>query len=149
MKRSHAIGLGALEALVVVAWVVQARSRADLALAAAHAAQGSRVLETRLGPIEVQQAGLIDDTRLGKRLAPYPLEAIRAPTLAISARDDGFGTYDGARYVASRVPGARFIGYDSGGHLLAGHDDETRRTIVDWLSQAVSSGADGMRDTRS
>jgi hypothetical protein len=57
MKRSRAIGLGALEALVAVAWVVQARLRADLALAAAHAAQGSRVLETRLGPIEVQQAG--------------------------------------------------------------------------------------------
>jgi hypothetical protein len=52
-------------------------------------------------PVSARAAGLIDDTRLGQSLAPYPLETIRAPTLAISARDDGFGTYDGARHVAS------------------------------------------------
>jgi 2-hydroxy-6-oxonona-2,4-dienedioate hydrolase len=100
-------------------------------------------------PVSARAAGLIDDTRLGKRALRPNRSRRSAPTLAIGARDDGFGTYDGARYVASRIPGARFIGYDSGGHLLVGHDDETRRTIVDWLSQAVSSGADGMRDTRS
>src|SRR5690606_35836557 len=44
-------------------------------------------------PLSLRAAGLRDDTRLGKRLQPAALEAIRAPTLLVSARDDGFGTY--------------------------------------------------------
>jgi pimeloyl-ACP methyl ester carboxylesterase len=52
------------------------------------------------------------------------LETIRAPTLCISARDDGFGTYESARYCAAHIPGARFLGFDSGGHLLLGHRAE-------------------------
>jgi 2-hydroxy-6-oxonona-2,4-dienedioate hydrolase len=99
-------------------------------------------------PVSARAAGLVDDTRLGKSLSAYPLESIRAPTLAISARDDGFGTFAGAQHVASRIPGARFIGYERGGHLLVGRDNEMRRTIVDWL-QAVSAPADGVHNTRN
>lgn len=84
-------------------------------------------------PVSARAAGLLDDTRLGKGLKPYPLESIWAPTLAISARDDGFGTFAGAQYTASRIPGARFIGYEQGGHLLIGHDEDTRRAIVEWI----------------
>ncbi|MBS0614020.1 MAG: alpha/beta hydrolase [Proteobacteria bacterium] len=81
-------------------------------------------------PVSLRAAGLRDDTRLGKSLKPYALEAIRAPTLAISARDDGFGTYANARYAASRIPHARFIGFENGGHLLVGHDDEVLAEIA-------------------
>ena len=71
-----------------------------------------------------------DDTRLGKSLGPYALSSIRAPTLVVSARDDGFGTYAGAQYTASGIPGAKFIGFDAGGHLLVGHDEAVRNEIV-------------------
>lgn len=84
-------------------------------------------------PVSLRAAGLADDTRLGKGLQPYPLERIRAPTLAISARDDGFGTFAGAQYIASRIPAARFIDYDTGGHLLIGHGEKVRAAIVAWL----------------
>lgn len=84
-------------------------------------------------PVSARAAGLLDDTRLGKGLKPYPLETIRAPTLAISARDDGFGTFAGTQYTASRIPGARFIGHEQGGHLLIGHDEDTRAAIVEWI----------------
>jgi 2-hydroxy-6-oxonona-2,4-dienedioate hydrolase len=55
------------------------------------------------------------------------------PTLVVSARDDGFGTYAAAQYTASRIPGAKFMGFDSGGHLLVGHDDAVRGAIVELL----------------
>ena len=48
----------------------------------------------------------------------------------VSARDDAFGTYAGAQYTAGRIPGARFIGFDTGGHLLVGHDEAVRNEIV-------------------
>jgi pimeloyl-ACP methyl ester carboxylesterase len=84
-------------------------------------------------PVSSRAAGLRDDTRLGKRLGPYALESIRVPTLVVSARDDGFGTYAGAGYTASRIPGATFIGFDDGGHLLVGHDEAVRAAIVKLL----------------
>jgi pimeloyl-ACP methyl ester carboxylesterase len=77
--------------------------------------------------------GLRDDTQLGKRLRPYALENIRVPTLVVSARDDGFGTYAAAEFTAVRIAGAKFIGYERGGHLLIGHDEEIRREIVKLL----------------
>jgi hypothetical protein len=51
----------------------------------------------------------------------------------VSARDDGFGTYAGAQYTASRIAGAKFMGFDRGGHLLVGHDDAVRAAIVELL----------------
>jgi pimeloyl-ACP methyl ester carboxylesterase len=87
-------------------------------------------------PVSQRALGLRDDTRLGKSLPPVALQTIRVPTLAISARDDGFGTYAGAEHTASGIPGARFIGYDSGGHLLVDRDDAVREAIIGWLRLA-------------
>jgi 2-hydroxy-6-oxonona-2,4-dienedioate hydrolase len=101
-------------------------------VAGASAAERARVddLADRILPVSARAAGLRDDTRLGKGLGPYALDAIRAPTLVVSARDDGFGTYAAAQYTAGRIPGARFIGFDDGGHLLVGHDAAVRAEIV-------------------
>jgi pimeloyl-ACP methyl ester carboxylesterase len=93
-------------------------------------------LAGRILPVSARAAGLRDDTRLGKRLGPYALETIRAPTLVVSARDDGFGTHAAAQYTASRIPGARFVGFDHGGHLLVGHDAAVRAGIVKLLAHS-------------
>lgn len=93
-------------------------------------------LAERILPVSARAAGLRDDTRLGKRLGPYALEAIRAPTLVVSARDDGFGTYAAAQYIASRIPGAKFLGFDHGGHLLVGHDAAVRADVLELLSDS-------------
>jgi len=105
---------------------------------AASAQEQARVVSMaeRILPVSQRAVGLRDDTRLGKSLRPAALETIRVPTLAISARDDGFGTYAGAQYTVSRIPGARFIGYDSGGHLLVGRDEAVRDAIAGWLHAA-------------
>ena len=107
-------------------------------VAAASAAERARVnnLADRILPVSLRAAGLRDDTRLGKSLGPYALETIRVPTLVVSARDDGFGTYAGAQYTASRIPGAKFVGFDDGGHLLVGHDAQVRTEVLQLLATA-------------
>ncbi len=91
----------------------------------------------RILPVSARAAGLRDDTRLGKRLGPYALERIRVPALVVSARDDGFGTYAGAEYTASRIADAKFLGFDAGGHLLVWHEESVRAEIVELLSRAA------------
>ena len=108
-------------------------------VAAASEQERARVddLADRILPVSGRAAGLRDDTRLGKRLGPYVLEIIRVPTLVVSARDDGFGTYAAAQYTASRIPNAKFVGFEDGGHLLVGHDAAVQAEIAKLLIAAA------------
>ena len=88
-------------------------------------------------PVSSRAAGLRSDSVLGKSLGPSELGAVRAPTLIVSVRDDGFGTYASAQYTASEIKGARFVGFEQGGHVWVGHDDEVNEEIVKLLVRAV------------
>ncbi len=81
-------------------------------------------------PVSERAAGLVSDTAVGKHLTESPLQAVRAPTLLISARDDRYGTFASAEYTASRIAGAKFVGFDHGGHTWVGHDDEVMAEIA-------------------
>ena len=87
-------------------------------------------------PVSERAAGLVSDTAAGKHLTPSPLQTVRAPTLLISARDDRYGTFATAQYTAGRIPGARFIGFDEGGHTWVGHDAEVMDAIGTWVLKA-------------
>jgi 2-hydroxy-6-oxonona-2,4-dienedioate hydrolase len=90
-------------------------------------------------PISRRHLGLSNDARLAKTLRSVELRQITAPTLVISVRDDRFGTYVPARYVAQRIPGARFVGYDTGGHVWVGHHDALLREIDRFLARCLSA----------
>jgi pimeloyl-ACP methyl ester carboxylesterase len=75
-------------------------------------------------PVSTRRAGLLNDAAVTSAIPRYDLERITVPTLAISMADDLFGTFDGARYTAEQVPGARFKGFPSGGHVWVGHHEE-------------------------
>ena len=105
------------------------------ALASASPSERARIdgMLDNILPVSQRAEGLRSDTAAGKHLSPSPLESIRMPTLVISARDDLYGTYASAKYTAGRIPGAKFIGFEQGGHTWVGHDDEVRAAIVDLL----------------
>jgi pimeloyl-ACP methyl ester carboxylesterase len=75
-------------------------------------------------PLSLRQQGLLNDLSIVGSLPRYELEKIEAPTLVVSAADDLYGTYPMARYTAAHIPGARFIGYASGGHMWIGRNAE-------------------------
>ncbi len=87
-------------------------------------------------PVTVRRQGLVNDAAVVSSLKRDDLEAIAAPTLVISARDCGYGTWEPARYTAAHVRGARFVGYPSGGHLLVGHEEEIEAEISGFLARA-------------
>jgi 2-hydroxy-6-oxonona-2,4-dienedioate hydrolase len=89
-------------------------------------------------PISARRDGLLNEANVIPSLPRYDLERINVPTLALSCADDLFGTYDGARYTADHIPGARFVGYPSGGHLWVGHQQEVTREITQFLKRHLS-----------
>jgi 2-hydroxy-6-oxonona-2,4-dienedioate hydrolase len=91
-----------------------------------------QVLEHIL-PVSPRRLGLVNDAAVTSSLPRYELERIATRTLVVSAVDDLFGTFDGARYTAAHIPRARFIGYTSGGHLWVGHQKELMSEIEGFL----------------
>ncbi len=69
-------------------------------------------------------------------LHPLRLEAIVAPTLVISAKDDLFNTAPAAEYAASMIKGAKLILFETGGHLLVGRQQEVRKAVHALLTEA-------------
>jgi pimeloyl-ACP methyl ester carboxylesterase len=100
---------------------------------AAERARVSAMLDELL-PISDRRLGLFNDAAVTTNIARYALELVSAPTLTISAADDLYGTYDAARYTAEQISGARFIGYDDGGHVLVGRDAEATNAIAEFLA---------------
>jgi 2-hydroxy-6-oxonona-2,4-dienedioate hydrolase len=101
-------------------------------------ARVNTILENIL-PVSIRAQGMRVDSVLGKGIERYELESIRAPTLVISARDDGYGTYASAEYTASQISGAKFIGFENGGHVWVGHDHEVQAAIVKMLNPSAKS----------
>ena len=56
-------------------------------------------------------------------------------------------TYPGARYAAEHVPGARFIGYSSGGHMLVGHEEEFSSEVLTFLDRLRSDASTDFPDS--
>jgi pimeloyl-ACP methyl ester carboxylesterase len=83
-------------------------------------------------PLSLRFAGInVDST---PELPELPLDKITAPTLIISARDDLFNTLPAAEFTASRIPGARLIVCDTGGHLLVGRGREVSAEVQAFLA---------------
>ena len=91
-------------------------------------------------PLRSRAAGLRNDALIASSLTRYDLEAIRAPTLVVSVRDDLYGTFAGAQYTARHIPGARFIGYEQGGHLWVGHHAELLNEFTSFVAAVGEVG---------
>jgi pimeloyl-ACP methyl ester carboxylesterase len=109
----------------------------DFRAASADEQARARALLDRILPISARVQGLLNDARIAGNAPRYALEAIRAATLVVSVRDDLFGTYAAAQYTAQHIAGARFIGYERGGHVWLGH----HREIMDETAAFVHNAA--------
>ena len=104
---------------------------------AAPAGEQERALEImrHILPVSQREKGIWNDATISPVLPRYDLEQLRVPTLLISAEDDLYRTYSSARYTAAHIPGARFVGYPTGGHLLLGHWKEASTEVVTFLRE--------------
>ena len=109
-------------------------------LAGASAQEQARVRElmAQIMPLGKRQAGLLNEAKIAASLPRYDLERISAPTLVVSLEDDRYGTFESSRYTAAHIPGARFIGYASGGHLWVGHHDEIMAELTAFLGKPAA-----------
>jgi pimeloyl-ACP methyl ester carboxylesterase len=87
-------------------------------------------------PVSKRARGLRNEINVVRALGPLPLERMSVPTFIASVEDDGYRTWAGARYMAERIPGARFFGLPRGGHLWVGHGAEMMGELTKFLREA-------------
>jgi len=44
-------------------------------------------------------------------------------------------TFPGSKYTAENIPNAKLIAFETGGHMLIGHGEDTRAAIKEFLKQ--------------
>lgn len=105
-------------------------------VAAAPAAEQERVMQIvrSVQPLSRRFPGINIDSNPDRRRPS--MENVGVPTLVISARDDLFNTLPAAEFAARTIPNARLVVFDTGGHLLVGHELEVRRIVADFLAES-------------
>ncbi len=87
-----------------------------------------------MNPISQRQAGMVND-RINSVFLDYQLDKIVLPTMIVYARDDTLVNPTHSEYAASKIPDAKVITLESGGHILMGHHERIRTEIVKFLKQ--------------
>jgi pimeloyl-ACP methyl ester carboxylesterase len=65
----------------------------------------------------------------------YNLEAISVPTLIAHTKDDQLASHEASQRAAERIPGARFVSLESGGHLMLGQTKIIRDELADFFAE--------------
>jgi pimeloyl-ACP methyl ester carboxylesterase len=98
-----------------------------------------------LFPVKPRRPGAIFDTLVSEPdVDNFPLEKLSVPTLMIHAADDALARYATVPSAAARIPGARLVTIERGGHLHLGAQARVRQEVAGFLrahlSQELSSG---------
>jgi pimeloyl-ACP methyl ester carboxylesterase len=64
----------------------------------------------------------------------YNLEAIGVPTLIVHTKDDQLASHEASKRATARIPGARFVSLESGGHLMLGQAEVVRNELADFFA---------------
>jgi pimeloyl-ACP methyl ester carboxylesterase len=89
-------------------------------------------------PLEPRRQGAIFDGFVSNLVADrFPFEQLTVPTLIVSAMDDHWARYEYAASAAGRIPGAKLVTIDRGGHLYLSHDGQVRAAIGSFIDAVV------------
>jgi pimeloyl-ACP methyl ester carboxylesterase len=94
----------------------------------------SDILIPAIHPISQRQPGMLNDQNNFPFL-DYKLDEITVPTLIVHAKDDTLVNFDHSEYAVRKIPNAKVITLESGGHLLMGNHERVRLEIVEFLEQ--------------
>lgn len=92
----------------------------------------------RTFPIEPRVAGIVTDLHvtspdLERHPDSYRFESLRTPTLLVTARDDPIVNYDDIEWLYDRLPQAKLVTIEHGGHLLLGSGRRVTETVTEFI----------------
>jgi pimeloyl-ACP methyl ester carboxylesterase len=75
-------------------------------------------------------------------VANYNLETISVLTLIATTKDDQLASHDASQRAAERIPAARFVSLESGGHLMLGQQKKDREELAKFFAETRDRGVE-------
>jgi pimeloyl-ACP methyl ester carboxylesterase len=95
-------------------------------------------------PLTPRVAGVLFDAFVSNAAVnDCKLEAVTVPTLVLHTRDDTLASHDASKRAADRIPGARFVSIETGGHLMLGQSKAIQDQLSAFFDEAGSGGGHG------
>jgi pimeloyl-ACP methyl ester carboxylesterase len=89
-------------------------------------------------PLKPRRLGAVFDGFVTNLVADrFPFEDLTVPTLIVSAADDHWARHGYAVTAAARIPEAKLVTIDRGGHLFLSHDAQVRAAIGSFIASAA------------
>jgi pimeloyl-ACP methyl ester carboxylesterase len=87
----------------------------------------------KIFPVSQRRLGMLNDAHNQTSDEKFALERITTPTLLISAADDLYRTLPNAQIAAARIPSAKLIAFETGGHLLLGRGSQVWPAVAEFI----------------
>jgi len=91
-------------------------------------------------PVSERRAGVVLDSSvtnpdMARNYDNYNVENLQVPVLVLISKDDKLASYDDTVKALTRFPDYTLVSFEDGGHLMAGHEDEVRKAVTDFVQQ--------------
>ncbi len=93
-------------------------------------------------PVNERKDGVVLDASIinpdmSRNFEDYTVEDLQVPTLIFHAKDDKLASYADVERAVSRFPDCTFVPFESGGHLMAGHGEEIKEAVSDFVENSL------------
>lgn len=93
-------------------------------------------------PISDRKTGAILDATvnnpdMARNFDAYPIEELQVPSIILHAKDDKLADYKAMEKVSDRFPNSTFVSFNTGGHMMKGHEEEGGKAVREFMKQAV------------
>ncbi len=92
-------------------------------------------------PVSERKKGAVLDASvtngdMERNFESYNVESLKVPTLILHAKDDKLADYTKTEKAVPRFPSCTFVSFEDGGHLMAGHTEEVKKAVSDFISNS-------------
>jgi pimeloyl-ACP methyl ester carboxylesterase len=86
-------------------------------------------------PVRPRSKGILFDIFVSNPdMDNYPFEQVSVPTLILHAKDDPLSSFEKVKTMAQRIPNARLVQFETGGHVLLGHRREVQVEMREFIA---------------
>lgn len=91
-------------------------------------------------PVGERKVGVILDASItnpdmARNYDSYSIEELQVPTLILHAKDDRLASYEDVEKARSRFTNCTFVSFETGGHLMEGHEGEVQRAVMEFIKK--------------
>ena len=88
-------------------------------------------------PVFERKSGVVNDAAItnpdmARNYDAYKVECLCVPILILHAKDDKLASFDSVSKALKRFPNCTFASFETGGHLMRGHEAEVRNIVLEF-----------------